>query len=109
MYSGARAHTGAQETLRRGAGACQGTNLTAKRGIKAPFVAKFGVHAGKKVPCRAWGRVWWGVQKSPMSHVGECGVSEKKGPREGGGGSPTRVYYAEGYFGVYVGRPFWSK
>ena len=32
-----QAHAGAQETLRPGAGACQGTNLTAKRGLKAPF------------------------------------------------------------------------
>ena len=43
--------------LRPSAGACQGTNLTAKRGPKAPFVAKFGVHLEKKVPCRAWVRV----------------------------------------------------
>ena len=35
------AHAGAQETLRHAAVACQGTNLTAKRGLKAPFVAKF--------------------------------------------------------------------
>ena len=50
-----QAHAGAQETLRPGAGASQGTNLTAKRGLKALFVAKFGVHLGK----------------SPMSRVGE--------------------------------------
>ena len=75
-------------------------NLTAK------FVAKFGVQLGKKVPCRAWGRVGYsgGPKKSPMPHVGECGVSEKKkarvragGPRVGRG-VPTRegggVYYA---------------
>ena len=39
-----QAHAGARETLRPGAGACQGTNLTAKRGLKAPFVAKTPTH-----------------------------------------------------------------
>ena len=50
-----QAHAWVQETLRLAAIACQGTNLTAKRGLKAPFVAKFGVH----------------LEKSPMSRVGE--------------------------------------
>ena len=38
-------------------------------------MAKFGVNFGKK---------------SPMSHVGECGVSEKKKEAKKVGGSPTR-------------------
>ena len=74
-------HAGAQETLRPGAVACQGTKF---EGLKAPFVAKFGVHLGKK---------------SPMSHVGVCGVSEKKKkearvreePHAWGRGGSTRV------------------
>ena len=75
-----QAHAGAQETLRPGAGACKGTNLTAKRGLKAPFVAKFGVHLEKKTHVARGGRcgIVGGPKKSPMSHVGECGVSEKK-------------------------------
>ena len=63
------AHAGAQETLRAGAVAYQGTNLTAKRGLKGLFVAKFAVHLGKKVLCRAWGRVWYSWGSQNKSHV----------------------------------------
>ena len=63
-----QAHAGTQETLRTGAGACQGTNLTAKRGLKAPFVARFGVHLEKKSHvARGGGCGIVGVQKK--SHV----------------------------------------
>ena len=75
-----QAHAGAKETLRPGAGACQGTNLTTKRGLKAPFVAKFGVHLGKKSPMSRVGGgcgIVGGPKKSPMSQLRVCGVSEK--------------------------------
>ena len=69
-------------------------NLTAKRGLKAPFVAKFGAHLEKKSHVArgggcgivggpkkshvALGGVWGNKKKSPMSHLGVCGVLEKK-------------------------------
>jgi len=42
------APAGAQETPCLAVVPCQGSILTAKRGLKAPFVAKFGVHLGKE-------------------------------------------------------------
>ena len=87
-----QARAGAPETLRRGAGACQGTNLTAKRCLKAPFCGQIWSTFGKKVPCRAWERVWYsgGSKKSPMSHLGVCGVKTKwwGGPHAWGGTHP---------------------
>ena len=97
-----QAHAGAQEMLRQGAVACQGTNFTAKRGLKAPFVAKFGVHLGKNVPCRAWGRVWYSGGSKKKTHVARGGVWDKRekkkrpkrergSPHAWGRGIPTRA------------------
>ena len=84
------AHAGAQETLRQGAGPAM-AQIDRQKGPKGPFCGQIWSTFGKKVPCRAWGRVWdsGGSKKSPMSHVGECGVSEKK-KRLKSKGSPTR-------------------
>ena len=74
------AHAGAQETLRTGAVACQGTNLTAKRCLKAPFVAKFGVDLEKKSHDARGGGcgIVGGPKKSPMPHLGVWGKRKKK-------------------------------
>ena len=51
VYSGASAPPGPRRGARDAPPGCRclpGTNLTAKRGLKAPFVAKFGVHLEKK-------------------------------------------------------------
>ena len=63
VYSGASAPPGPRRGARDAPPGCRslpGTNLTASQtGPRGPFVAKFGVHLGKTVPCRAWGRVWY--------------------------------------------------
>ena len=67
MYSGASVPPGPRRGARDvlpGAVACQGTNLTTKRGPKAPFVAKFGVHLGKKFHVARGGR---GVHLGPQN------------------------------------------
>ena len=100
-----QAHAGAQETLRQGDGACQGTNLTAKRGLKAPFVAKFGVHLEKRsLVARGGGCGFvWGSKKKSHVALGGCGVIEKKRAR--GGGGPPRVGEGGSPRGFFGGSP----
>ena len=76
------AHAGAQETLRLAAVACQCPNLTYKRGLKAPFVAKLGVRLRKKVLCRAWGRVGYSGGSKKKSHVARGGVRGNRKKKE---------------------------
>ena len=88
-----QAHAGAQETLRQGAVACQ-DKIDRQKGPKGPYCGQIWSAFGKKVPGRAWGRVWYSGGSQKKSHValGVLWGKRKKKDRVGEGGSPTRAY-----------------